>query len=131
MPVNGIISITANGKTDIRKGEWLPADTSWLITAYMPLSADEEKAAHPGEACVPYSSVGYSGRDYRTVIDELRALGFTNISVSEQPDIKVKFLIREYSVAHISIDHVDRFDKNTWFKLSAPVSIRYHVMAQG
>ncbi|SEK83800.1 M48 family metallopeptidase [Ruminococcus albus] len=131
MPVNGIISITANGKTDIKKGEWLPADTPWLITAYMPLSADEEKAAHPGEACVPYSSVGYSGRDYRAVIDELRALGFTNISVSEQPDIKVKFLIKEYSIAHISIDHMDRFDKNTWFKLNAPISIRYHVMAQG
>ena len=79
---------------------------------------------------MPYSSVGYSGRDYRTVIDELRALGFTNISVCEQPDIKVKFLIKEYSIAHISIDHTDRFDKNTWFRLDAPVSIRYHVMAQ-
>ena len=131
MPVNGIISITANGRTDIKKGEWLPADSAWVITAYMPLSAEEEKAAHPNEACVPYSSVGYSGRDYRAVIDELRALGFTNISVSEQPDIKVKFLIKEYSIAHISIDHVDKFDKNTWFRLNAPISIRYHVMAQG
>ncbi|MBQ8964972.1 M48 family metallopeptidase [Ruminococcus sp.] len=130
MPVNGIILITADGRTDIKMGEWLPAGIPWLITAYQPLSAAEEKAAHPGQACVPYSSVGYCGRDYRTVVDELRALGFTNISVCEQADIKVKFLIKEYSVAHISIDHVDRFDKNSWFSLKAPVSIRYHVMAQ-
>lgn len=129
-PINGVVSITAGGRTDIKQGEWLPADVQWQILCYQPLSAAEEQAAHPGEACLPYSSVGYNGRDYRTVVDELRALGFTNITVCEQPDIKVKFLIKEYSVAHISIDHIDRFERNTWFKTSAPVSIRYHVMAQ-
>lgn len=129
-PINGVVSMTANGKTDIRLGDWLPTDVQWQIVSYQPLSAAEEQAAHPGEACLPYSSVGYNGRDYRTVVEELRALGFTNISVCEQPDIKVKFLIKEYSIAHISIDHVDRFERGTWFKTSAPVSIRYHVMAQ-
>lgn len=129
-PINGVISMTVNGKTDIKQGDWLPADAPWQIIAYQPLSAAEEQAKHPGEACLPYSSVGYNGRDYRIVVDELRALGFTDITTCEQPDIKVKFLIKEYSVAHISIDHIDRFERNTWFKTSAPVVIRYHVMAQ-
>lgn len=129
-PINGVVSLSANGKTDIRQGDWLPADVQWQILSYQPLSAEEERAAHPGQACLPYSSVGYNGRDYRTVVEELKALGFTNITVCEQPDIKVKFLIKEYSVAHISIDHVDRFERNTWFDTGAPVAIRYHVMAQ-
>lgn len=128
--VNSAVAITAGGRTDIKAGEWLPADIEWLISAYVPLSEQEQRAAHPGQICVPYSDAGYCGRDYRTVVDELRALGFTNISVCEQADIRVKFLIKEYSVAHISIDHTDRFDRNTWFRQNAPVSIRYHVMAQ-
>ena len=130
MPLNGVVSAVAGGRSDIKKGEWLPADIPWVITAYLPLTDFEQFAAHPGQACVPYSDVGYCGRDYRTVVDELRALGFTNITVCEQADIKVKFLIKEYSVAHISIDHNDRFEKNSWFNVNAPVVIRYHVMAQ-
>lgn len=127
---NTVIGITANGKTDFIKGEWLPADTEWVITVYQPLSSEEERAAHPGQVCVPYSSVGYNGRDYRIVTDELRKLGFVNISVQEQADIRVKLLIKEYSVAYISINGVDRFDKNSWFDVSSPVMIKYHVMAQ-
>ena len=128
--VNAVTGVTAGGVTAIKKGEWLAVDIPWVLTVYQPLSADEVRAAHPGQACVPYSGIGYVGRDYRTVVDELRAMGFVNISVQEQADIKVKLLIKEYSIASITINGDDKFEKNSWFDLSSQIMIRYHVMAQ-
>ncbi|MBP1535863.1 MAG: M48 family metallopeptidase [Ruminococcus sp.] len=127
---NSITAVTVNDRYDVKQGQWLPADASWLLTYYSPLSHKEQQDAHPGQVCVPGSSVSYMGRNYQEVVDELRALGFTNFSVTEQADIKVRLLLKEGSIAHISIDHQDRFDRNTWFNVNAPVSIRYHVMAQ-
>lgn len=122
-----VLSLAINGKSDFTLGAWFRFDDKIELNYFLPATYEEMSAQRPNEAMVNASSLSYMGRNYKEVVEELKAAGFTNFDISEQPDLKMGILSREGDIARIAIDHMDKFNKGDWFKKSALVSIRYHV----
>lgn len=116
---------------DIKKyniGDWIRNDEIIQITYYEAETDEEAAAAHPGMVKVGVSSKTLIGQVYTDVVSELKEIGFYNIRFDVLSDLKMNVLDKgkENKVSKIAIGESEKFDKNDWFDISAPVTITYH-----
>ena len=84
-----VLEIAINGKTKFDDADWYPRNSVIEVAYYLPESDEEVAAAHPGQMQIPNSAKGYNGKNYIETVDELKKLGFTNISIYEQEGSKI------------------------------------------
>ncbi len=108
--------------------DWLPADTEIIITFFKAQTEEEDIAAHPGMIRMPESSNKLIGRDYMDVTKQLAAAGFTTIMAESQP-IRIALFTKEGSVAKVTVNDVERFEKGDWYYPDDPVRITYNTAA--
>lgn len=75
---------------------------------------------------VPFSSDDYDFKNYKVVMEELSAYGFTNIVLLPHRDLINGWLTKDGTVENISINGKEKFRKNTKFKSDVRIVITYH-----
>jgi hypothetical protein len=121
-----VSEIAINGKTKFKDADWYSRDSIIEVTYYLPESIEEIADAHPGQAQIPNSSKGYIGKNCDETVDELKELGFTNISVFEQEGPKIALFRKENSIARITINGQNQFEMGNWFSTDAIIRITYN-----
>ncbi len=123
------VKISINGEeVKFKIGDWIKSDAQLEITYYEAETEEEAQAAHPGQVKLPEASSFFIGKQYEDVVEMLKNLGFTNISVNSRTDFKSNWLSKDKEILNISIDGIDKFAKDTWFKKAAPIEIGYRSM---
>ena len=127
---SSVFEIAVNGRTKFEDADWYSRDSIIEVTYYLPESDEEIAAAHPGELQIPHSSKGYIGKDCNEAVDELKALGFTNISVFEQEGPKVGLFRKENSIARIAVNGQIQFEQRNWFSSDTTIRITYNTFSK-
>lgn len=71
----------------------------------------------------------YIGEDYNEVVETLHTLGFTNVQLSEYPDLVFGYLHFDGEVNGVEINGQTDFDDDTVFPSGALVVVSYHTFA--
>jgi len=122
-----VIEIAINGKTKFEDADWYPRDSAIEIAYYLPESEEEIAAAHPGQRQIHNSSRGFNGKNFNEIVEELKELGFTNITTYEQEGPIMSLLMKEHSIARITINGNSQFETGTWFHTDATIRITYNI----
>lgn len=120
-----IVSALIDGARPFDKGEWLPSDVPLVFVYYQAPTVYELAAAHPNQILLPEDPIHYAGRDHQQTVQAFLAMGFTNVS-EEAVTVKRSWLIREGSVARVTVDNNGQFRKGQWVPADAPVCIYYN-----
>lgn len=123
-----VVEVLADGNA-FKQLDWLPADTEITITFFKAQTEEEDIAAHPGMIRMPESSNKLTGRDYMDVTKQLAAAGFTTI-IAESQSIRIALFTKEGSVAKVTVNDEERFEKGDWYYPDAPVRIVYNTALQ-
>jgi Zn-dependent protease with chaperone function len=124
-----VLDIAINGKTKFEDAAWYSRDSIIEVAYYLPESKEEIADAHPGQIQIPNSSKGYNGKDFNETVNELKELGFTNISAFEQ-EMKKGLLRKENCITRITINGNDQFGQGDWFDSNATIRITYNIFAK-
>ena len=117
--------------TAVRAAECAEWDKSEQYRQIVELAgnADEDEKMHRNDARTPDSSRKLYGRDYREVVRELTAAGFTNFSTEGREVMKGWMTIND-SITRITIDGHSKFEKGDWFPKDAPIVITYQIVIE-
>jgi hypothetical protein len=75
---------------------------------------------------VPNGSETYEEEDYKDVVAELQAAGFSDIETKSIEDLITGWLTKDGEIEKISINGDSQFDSGTWFPVDSKVRITYH-----
>ena len=117
------IEITSNSEVNI---------TISCKTDYIPVSVDSiyrESDVGENQIRVNFNSGDYFGKDHKEVVDELKSMGFTNITEQALYDIELG-ITTEGSADYISINDSTDFHKGDIFEKDAVVIVPYHLKAE-
>ena len=120
-----ISSVSFNGTEEFHAGTWFDVNTPIVLTCYIPLSAEEEKALHPNEVQVPFRSRSVIGRDYSEVCMELVHAGFKNIFTVYSEDDRPLFS-KDGGISRIEIGETDTFEQGDWFAPETKIRVIHY-----
>lgn len=115
-------SVSIGGNKDFKQGEIFAKDAEVVITYHMPEDAD------PTVISMPQNASDYIGQDFSVVEQELRKLGFTNITTEEIVTRDTQF--KQHQIYSISINDNCYFKKSDEFKNDNAVHIKYYIMGE-
>ena len=75
---------------------------------------------------VPFSSDDYEHRNYKGVMEELVAYGFTNIVLLPKKDLLKGWIIKDGEIESVVINGKEKFRKNSKFESNVRIVITYH-----
>lgn len=119
-----VVEVLAAGEA-FKQLDWMPADTEITITFFKAQTEEEDIAAHPGMIRMPESSSRFIGQDYMEVTKQLASAGFTVITAGTQP-IRIALFTKEGSVAKVTANNEDKFEKGAWYYPNVPIHIVYN-----
>ncbi len=119
-----VVEVLAAGEA-FKQLDWMPADTEITITFFKAQTEEEDIAAHPGMIRMPESSSRFIGQDYMEVTKQLASAGFTVITAGTQP-IRIALFTKEGSVAKVTANNEDIFEKGAWYYPNVPIHIVYN-----
>ncbi len=117
------IEITSNSEVNI---------TISCETDHIPVSVDsiyKESDVGENQIRINFESFDYYGKDYKEVVDELKAIGFTNITEQPLYDIELG-ITKEGSADYVSINGSTDYQKGDIFNKDAAVIVPYHLKAE-
>ena len=117
------IEITSNSEVNI---------TISCETDHIPVSVDsiyKESDVGENQIRINFESLDYYGKDYKEVVDELKAIGFTNITEQPLYDIELG-ITKEGSADYVSINGSTDYQKGDIFNKDAAVIVPYHLKAE-
>lgn len=87
-----------------------------------------EEAAKPNEdeICIPFSSNDLEGKNFESVITDLKNAGFSDITTKKQADLVTGLITKSGSVESVSINGDFDFDTDEIFPKDAKVVVIYH-----
>lgn len=86
----------------------------------------KEKYIEKKYSIVPFSSDNYISRNYKDIMQELSAYGFTNIALFPKRDLIKGWLTKDGEVENIIINGKEKFKKNARFESDVRIVITYH-----
>ena len=117
------IEITSNSEVNI---------TISCETDHIPVSVDsiyKESDVGENQIRINFESFDYYGKDYKEVVDELKAIGFTNITEQPLYDIELG-ITKEGSADYVSINGSTDYQKGDIFNKDVAVIVPYHLKAE-
>ena len=117
------IEITSNSEVNI---------TISCETDHIPVSVDsiyKESDVGENQIRINFESFDFYGKDHKEVVDELKAIGFTNITEQPLYDIELG-ITEEGSVDLVSINGSTDYQKGDIFNKDAAVIVPYHLKAE-
>ena len=117
------IEITSNSEVNI---------TISCKSDYVAVRVDDiyrESDVGENQIRISFNSGDYFGRDHKEVVDELKSMGFTNITEQALYDIEFG-ITTEGSADYISINDSTDFHKGDIFDKDAAVIVPYHLKAE-
>lgn len=75
---------------------------------------------------VPFSYDSYEQKNYKDIMEELSAYGFTNIALLPKKDLIKGWIIKDGEVESITVNGKEKFKKNEKFKSDVRIVITYH-----
>ena len=117
------IEITSNSEVNI---------TISCETDHIPVSVDsiyKESDVGENQIRINFESSDYYGKDHKEVVDELKAIGFTNITEQPLYDIELG-ITKEGSADYVSINGSTDYQKGDIFNKDAAVIVPYHLKAE-
>jgi DNA-directed RNA polymerase subunit RPC12/RpoP len=85
----------------------------------------EENYISPEDIFLPESSSHYKGENYQDVADQLKELGFTNIT-SQKSTKEASLFHKAGTVEHMLIGGQEKFKKNDKFDMNTPIILYYY-----
>ena len=89
-------------------------------------SSSGSSESHEGEVKTVEGASHYKNKNYQEVENELRQIGFTNISTEAIDDLITGWLTKDGEVESVSIDGDDDFSAYNWYPAESKVVITYH-----
>ncbi len=86
--------------------------------------------AHEGKIKLPNAASYYSGKNYEAVIDELEALGFTNITTVIMDDLITGWMTSDGEVEFVSIGGDNEFAAGSYFSPDTRILVSYHTFPE-
>lgn len=83
-----------------------------------------------GEIRIPSSSSTFEAKDYRDVMTELQAAGFTNIETETLDDLIIGWLTKDGEVEKVSVNGNTNFSADSKFPEDAKIVITYHTFSK-
>ena len=117
------IEITSNSEVNI---------TISCETDHIPVSVDsiyKESDVGENQIRINFTRSDYFGRDHQEVVDELKSIGFTNITEQPLYDIELG-ITEEGSADYVSINGSTDYQKGDIFNKDAAVIVPYHLKAE-
>ena len=117
------IEITSNSEVNI---------TISCKSDHIPVSVDSiyrESDVGENQIRINFESFDFYGKDHKEVVDELKSLGFTNITEQPLYDIELG-ITAEGSVDRVSINGSTDYKKGDIFDKDAAVIVPYHLKAE-
>lgn len=117
------IEITSNSEVDISIS---------CKTDHIPVSVDNiyrESDVGENQIRINFTRSDYFGRDHQEVVDELKSIGFTNITEQPLYDIELG-ITEEGSADYVSINGSTDYQKRDIFNKDAAVIVPYHLKAE-
>lgn len=124
--VGGLVAVEING-IEARDKDFYRRDAKLVLRYYEPKSEAEIALEHTGEIKLEHTAKHFVGRKWEEVADELRSLGFVNITPKEMAMPKLSRKGNQGNVAKLLIDRNAQFEKNSWFSPDAEVILYYYV----
>jgi len=121
-----VVSISINGQEDFKAGEWYARNAKLLVRYYKPKTEEEIAIEHSGQIRVPDAAKKYIGREYSQVVNELKDVGFTNVLIDCQQNVKKSWLTKDGSISRITIGGDAEFEKGDWYQPESVVRILYY-----
>lgn len=102
-----------------------------IIMAFLwnSLETTDEESNHQGEARTPGESSYYEGRDYKDVVSEFEANGFTNVETEKLDNLITGWLTNDGEVEAVSIDGDVEYTDD-WYPENVKVVITYHTFRE-
>ena len=117
------IEITSNSEVNI---------TISCETDHVPVSVDsiyKESDVGENQIRINFESFDFYGKDHKEVVDELKAIGFTNITEQPLYDIELG-ITKEGSADYVSINGSTDYQKGDIFNKDVAVIVPYHLKAE-
>ena len=117
------IEITSNSEVNI---------TISCETDHIPVSVDsiyKESDVGENQIRINFESFDFYGKDHKEVVDELKAIGFTNITEQPLYDIELG-ITKEGSADYVSINGSTDYQKGDIFNKDVAVIVPYHLKAE-
>ena len=121
-----VVDIQVEGHMGFEMCQWVPVHAAVRVFYYQEQTPQEIAAAHPGQTRMPESSRKYLGQPWQAVVRELEEAGFGDIQAAPCSAERKSWLIRENTVARISVGGKSRFERGEWFDLRAEIRILYY-----
>ena len=90
---------------------------------YLEKKEEAKSLEHVKMTC---DSKHYKGENYEYVVDNLEAVGFSNIEAVGLEDLVTGWIIKENTVDSISINGDSDFEEGEYFHEDAKVKVYYH-----
>ena len=117
------IEITSNSEVNI---------TISCETDHIPVSVDsiyKESDVGENQIRINFESFDFYGKDHKEVVDELKAIGFTNITEQPLYDIELG-ITKEGSADYVSINGSTDYQKGDILNKDVAVIVPYHLKAE-
>lgn len=123
-----IVAMTVDGKDIFAKGDVLPLDIPIVVTAHFQIDAknDSVSARKKNIVFLPYSTNYYLRKSQNDCVQQLRQLGFTNVSSAAVTDT-LWGACQPEQVVGISIDGTLEFKHGEQYGKSVEVIVYYHI----
>lgn len=120
-----VLDVLVNDES-FEKTDWAKNTDRITVRYYLPLTEQEEIAAHRDQHRMPAASSRYYSENHEDVVAELRKAGFTNITVTAKENEKRNLFVQDGDVISITVDGRDRFDKGEWVNETAEIVVVYN-----
>lgn len=97
-----------------------------IILIFTLLTSCADSKDREGQAKTPGSASMYKGEDYKTVENDFKNQGFTNIVFEVKEDLIIGWLTKEGEVESILVDGDNNFSEGVWHNTDVEILITYH-----
>lgn len=113
--VNEVEQVVINGQSWFEEDDMIPYDAEIIITYHM-----------KREIRMPASSRNMRKGNYKNVVQDLFALGFTEIYTKEIDDLVTGWITKDGTVKKITVNNQEEYKKGSVFDYDVEIVVSYH-----
>lgn len=107
---------------------WIIVMSSLVLTTLA--GCGESSSEHKDEAKTPSESSYHEGRNYKEVVDEFEANGFTNVKTKKLEDLITGWITEDGEVEEVAVGGDVEYASDEWVPEATEVVITYHTFEE-
>ena len=121
-----VLSARIRGRSSLREGEWVPADAEIELNFYSSAAQRSVRREETGLIRLNHSHRWYVGRDVSEAENELKLLGFENVTREPVRDVTAASVSDIGKIITMTVDRDPLFTAGSEVSADAEINILYH-----